>query len=318
MNNIDTKTDKVKNNKVKNNKVVLIVGPTGIGKTEISLALCERFNGEIINCDASQMKKELNIGTAKINLTQTKIKHHLIDIIEPEEKFSCATFQKEARKLIEEIDNRKKLPFIVGGTGLYASVAVYDYELDDSEKQIIDDSKYETLSNMELYNILQEKDPETAKKIHPNNRIRVIRAIECANNGSFISQKKGKKDLIYDALIICLCTSRHILYQRINNRVDKMIEEGFVEEVKDLMRRGYDPFKFPDIGYREIATYLVEGFPIEQIKEEIRKETRHYAKRQMTWFRNQMDCVFVDVNYNYPEETIDEISNIINKFLNQK
>lgn len=306
------------NNKVINtNKVVVLVGPTGIGKTEISLALCERFNGEIISCDASQMKRKLNIGTAKIDLTKTKIKHHMIDIIEPDDKFSCASFQKESRRLIDEISKKNKLPFIVGGTGLYASVAVYDYELDDFEKQIIDESKYETLSNIELYNILQDKDPETAKKIHPNNRIRVIRAIECANNGSLISQKQGKKDLVYDALIICLCTSRHLLYQRINERVDRMIEEGFVDEVKNLMNKGYDPFVFPDIGYRQVATYLVEGYPIAQTKEEICKETRHYAKRQMTWFRNQMDCIYVDVNYNYPEETIDEISNIINKFLNQ-
>lgn len=298
-----------------NNKVILIVGPTGIGKTEISLALCERYNGEIINCDASQMKRELNIGTAKIDLTKTKIKHHLIDIISPDEKYSCAEFQKNSRMLIDEISKRNKIPFIVGGTGLYASVAIYDYELNDSEKIVIDESKYETLSNLELYNILQEKDSETAKKIHPNNRVRVIRAIECANKGIFISQKQGKKNLIYDALIICLCTSRYLLYQRINERVDKMIDDGLVGEVQELINKGYNPFLFPDIGYREIAAYIAEGYPIEQTKEEIRKESRHYAKRQITWFKNQMDCVYVDVNYNHPEETIDEISNIIDKFL---
>ena len=295
-------------------KVIVIVGPTAIGKTNISLDLCKKFNGEVINCDASQMKKDLNIGTAKIDLTKTDVVHHLIDIIECNDTFSCADFQKEARKLIRDINSRSKIPFIVGGTGLYVSSVIYDYDLSPIAKASNHDT-YDHLTNEELHALLTKIDKESADKIHMNNRIRVIRAIECAKNGYKISSNNGKKNKVYDALLICLTTDREILYQRINKRVDLMIEEGFIDECKSLIKKGIDISKLPDIGYKHINSYLIGELSFENALDEIKKDTRHYAKRQMTWFRNQMDCVFIDMNYNNPNITFEKVSMIIDEYL---
>lgn len=291
-------------------KVIVIVGPTGIGKTEISLKMCEKYNGEIINCDASQMKKKLNIGTAKIDLTKTKVKHHLIDIIEPNETFSCADFQRTARDLVTKINSEGKIPFIVGGTGLYASCAIYNYKLSDRSRNAKFDRQYANYTNQELHEILKSLDPISAGKIHFNNRIRVLRAIECAQNGNKLSDKDGKQTPYYlKPLVICLASSRDYLYERINKRVYKMIEEGFVEEVKELKKEGYDPFLFPDLGYRRIDEYLDGLLSLETTIEEIQKETRHYAKRQISWFNNQMKCIHIDVDTKQIpfEEVIDEL-----------
>lgn len=301
-------------NRIYQEKVVVIVGPTAVGKTDISLQLCKRFNGEVINCDASQMKKDLNIGTAKIDLSKTDVVHHLIDIIECNETYSCADFQKNARNLITEITNRGKVPFIVGGTGLYVSSTIYDYDLSLEAKSSKHDN-YEHLSNEELHNHLAKIDKDSADKIHCNNRIRVIRAIECAENGYKVSENNRKRNKIYDALIICLTTERDILYQRINKRVDLMIEEGFIDECKSLISKGIDISKLPDIGYRHINLYLKEKLPLELALDDMKKDTRHYAKRQMTWFRNQMDCIFIDMDYANPNKTFNIASEIIEEYL---
>lgn len=295
-------------------KVVVIVGPTGIGKTDISLRLCEKFNGEVINCDASQMKKKLNIGTAKIDLSQTNITHHLIDIIEPDEYFSQADFQKVSRKLISEINERGKIPFIVGGTGLYVNSAIYNYEYDDYAHNKKIEEELKGLSNDELYEKLMELDPISCNKIHKNNRLRVIRAIECAIKGNKISEKNKKDEPVYDALIICLSCERKYLYDRINKRVLKMFDEGFVDEVIDLRKQGYNPFLFSDLGYRQITEYLDGLLSLDTVIEEISRKTRNYAKRQISWFNNQMNCIFVDVDKDR-EEAFEIISNLISDYL---
>lgn len=303
--------------KLKKQKVVVIIGQTAIGKTEISLKLCEEFNGEIINCDASQMKKKLNIGTAKIDLTKTNIKHHLIDIIEPNQTFSCADFQKASRKLIEEINNDHKLPFIVGGTGLYASSCIYDYDLSAKPRQRKFEALYQDLDNNALHDLLKTLDYESSLNIHPNNRVRVIRAIESAKDGRKLSENNGKRIAIYDALVICLTTDREILYERINKRVDQMIEDGFIEECAGLMKE-YNLMMFPDLGYHHMYFYLNGQYPITDVSNQIKEDTRHYAKRQMTWFKHQMDCKFVNMDYDNPEETYQIIEEMIKNFIDKK
>ena len=295
-------------------KVVVIVGQTGIGKTDISLKIAGKYRGEIINCDASAMKRELDIGTAKVDLSKTKIKHHLIDIINPDEHFSCADFQREARKLIKKLNCEGKVPFIVGGTGLYASAAIYDYNL-TYDKMNIDLTKYDIYTNDELHDILEKEDYETSLKIHKNNRVRMIRAIDSARNGFKVSEKVGKHEMVYDALVICLKTDREVLYKRIDARVEQMIKDGFEKECKDLMDKGYDIFIFPEIGYHQMMFQVYKLYPLEEVKESIKKQTRNYAKRQMTWFKNQMDCKFVEMNYARPNETIDEICKLIDEYL---
>ncbi len=295
-------------------KVVVIVGQTGIGKTEISLKVAEKYRGEIINCDASQMKRELNIGTAKIDLTKTNVKHHMIDIIPPDRRFSCADYQREARKLIARLNCEGKVPFIVGGTGLYASAVIYDYNL-SYDKMEIDLDQYEIYTNDELHEILEKEDPESALKIHKNNRVRMIRAIDSARNGFKISQNTGKDDLVYDALVICLTTDREILYNRIDKRVIQMVRDGFEEECRQLMNKGYDLILFPDIGYNYMSLCVQGIYPIRDVIEATQKATRRYAKRQMTWFKNQMDCVYVKMNYSKPSQTVNEICKLIDEYL---
>lgn len=292
-----------------NKKVIVITGPTAIGKTELSLKLCEIFNGEIINADASQFKKELNIGTAKIDLTSTNIKHHLIDIINPMENYSISDYQKNARLLIDELLNSDKVPFVIGGSGLYINALMYDYKFD---APVRDDSKFDELSNQELFEMLENVDLEASKSIPINNRKRLIRAIELALAGKKISENICNPTPIYPAVFICLTTDREVLYQRINKRVDVMIDNGWIEECVALKNKGYDLDKIGDIGYKELNMYLNNQISLEESKEIIKKRTRHYAKRQMTWFRNKMNCIFVNVNYDKPEETFNVIKELIN------
>lgn len=291
-----------------NNKVVVITGPTAIGKTDLSLKLCEIFNGEIINADASQFKKELNIGTAKIDLTSTSIKHHLIDIIGPLENFSVYDYQKEGRILIDEIIKKEKTPFVIGGSGLYINALMYDYKFDSSGR---DDSKFDQYSNQELFEMLEKVDLNASLNIPVNNRKRLVRALELAQNGNKISENICDNVSIYPAIFICLTTDRDILYQRINKRVDIMIENGWLEECIELKNKGYDLDKITDIGYKELNDYLENKITLNEALDLIKQRTRHLAKRQMTWFRNKMNCIFVNVSYDNPSNTLEEIVKII-------
>lgn len=295
-------------------KVVVIVGQTGIGKTDISLKVAAKYKGEIINCDASAMKRYLNIGTAKVDLSKTKVKHHLIDIINPDEHFSCADFQREARDIIKRLNYEGKVPFIVGGTGLYACSAIYDYNL-TYNKMDIDLTKYDIYTNDELHDILEKEDYETSLKIHKNNRVRMIRAIDSARHGFKVSEKVGKSEMVYDALVICLTTDREVLYKRIDARVDQMIKDGFEKECKDLYDRGYDLLIMPEIGYSQMFFQIHKLYPLDHLLDSIKRQTRRYAKRQMTWFKHQMNCKFVEMNYYKPNETVNEICKLIDEYL---
>ena len=269
-------------------KIICIVGPTGVGKSDISLELAKDFNNEIINGDSVQVYKKLDIGSAKI--TDMKgIKHHLIDFLDLDKDYSVCDFQSDVRNLIDKIDR----PMIVGGTGLYVKAALYDYEFDDVKRNIEEDSTYDDIDTLKLYEMLKELDPNT--EVDKYNRRRVIRAYVEALNNNILSSRKGKNKPLYDILMICLTAERTILYDRINKRVDKMIEMGLVDEVKGLRNEGY---KAMQIGYKEINNYLDGIYDLKTAIEEIKKNTRHYAKRQITWFKNQMNAIMVDINDN--------------------
>lgn len=296
-------------------KVIVITGPTGIGKTELSLKIAALYNGEIINADASQFKKDLNIGTAKIDLNNVSVKHHLIDIINADEMFSINDFQKEARILIDKITSEGKMPFLVGGSGLYINACLNDYHLDSPKHDLYIEEKYKDLNNEELHDILKELDLTASLNIHCNNRRRVLRAIELAIEGKSISNNLDGNKPIYDSLVICLSTDRDVLYDRINKRCKIMLEEGWIDECKSLKERGIDLQKIKDIGYNDIDMYLDNVISLEEVEEVISKKTRNYAKRQITWMKNKMNSVFVEMDYDNINNTILKIKDLIDSFL---
>lgn len=299
-------------------KVVVLTGPTAIGKTQISLDIAKHFKTEIINADASQFRRGLNIGTAKIDLDSVDVVHHLIDIIEIEENFSIKDYQTLARQKITEFKNKGILPFLVGGSGLYINSVIYNYELTDTERDYkFEEEKYNSFNNEELHKLLEKLDFEASKTIHPNNRRRVLRAIERAKIGEKISSFNQGNQLVYDALVIELTTDREVLYDRINQRFNVMIEEGWLKEVEELKRNNIDLTKIKDIGYKELGLYLEGKYEFEEVSELIKKQTRNLAKRQLTWFRNKMATTKVNVDYTNPSHTTNEIIKLISDFLNK-
>lgn len=299
-------------------KVVVLTGPTAIGKTQISLDIAKHFKTEIINADASQFRRGLNIGTAKIDLDSVDVVHHLIDIIEIEENFSIKDYQTLARQKITEFKNKGILPFLVGGSGLYINSVIYNYELTDTERDYkFEEEKYNSYNNEELHKLLEKLDFEASKTIHPNNRRRVLRAIERAIIGEKISSFNQGNQLVYDALVIELTTDREVLYDRINQRFNVMIEEGWLKEVEELKRNNIDLTKIKDIGYKELGLYLEGKYEFEEVSELIKKQTRNLAKRQLTWFRNKMATTKVNVDYTNPSHTTNEIIKLISDFLNK-
>ena len=274
-------------------KPIVIVGPTGVGKTKLSIELAKLYNGEIINADSTQIYKELNIGTAKIKLSEMgNIVHHLIDIMDPTAEYSVFDFQKSARILIDDIINRGKTPIIVGGTGLYTKALIYDYKF-IKEKVEFD---YNLYNDGDLYDMLLKLDPEA--KNHRNNRIRTIRALEYfKNNGTSISTNKTET-LLYDVHLIGLNAKRELLYEKLNERVDNMIFSGLLNESLSLYSKYPNSSKIRlIIGYSEIFEYLDKSITLEKSIGKIKQNTRNYAKKQITWFNNQMNVNWFDVNY---------------------
>lgn len=290
-------------------KVIAIVGPTGVGKTNISISIAKKYNAEIINCDQSQMHKELNIGTAKITKDEMNgIKHHLIDFLNPEEEYSIKDFQDEARNIIDKMNC---LPIIVGGSGLYVDALINDYDLSVSKRNVDTEKKYANLTNEELYQTLYSLNEEAALKTHPNNRKRVLRYLEIVNENGKIKEKDDNP--YYDALIIFLNKDRNILYNNINKRCEEMIINGWINEVNDLIKQGYNINSIKEIGYKDIKNYLYGLVSLDEVKEKIKKDTRHYAKRQITWFKNKMNCVEVINDSNAFEKICILIDDFINK-----
>ena len=293
-------------------KVIIVLGPTAVGKTKTGIELAKRFNTEIISGDSVQVYKGLDIGSAKVTEEEASgIKHHLIDILEPNETYSVCDFQKASRELIEKLD----VPIIVGGTGLYIKAAISNYEFDAPKRDFDFEEQYRDFSNEELYKLLIEKDPKMCEVIHPNNRKRVLRALYASFMNEPLSEKQGKDELVYEPYIVYLNVERELLYKRINERVLKMIEDGLEREVKDLYDKGITPHA---IGYQEWIPYFMGDVTLETVIDEIQKNSRHLAKRQMTWFRHQMDTHFYEVNLNNIGETIDKIYEDILVFLKKE
>ena len=294
--------------------VLCIVGPTAVGKTKMSIELAKQLNGEIISGDSMQIYRGMDIGTAKATMDERqRIPHHLIDEKNPDEPYSVAAFQQTVRAKIEEIKSRGKLPIIVGGTGLYIKSVLYDYEFaGESESKEVDEAKYGHLSNEELHAKLAAVDEAGAKDIHPNNRKRVIRALEIYETSGVKKSEmieKQEHKMIYDACLIGLTDDRTVLYDRINKRVDVMYETGLVEEVKALFDQGIpaESQSIRAIGYKELYDYFKGFISLEESKELIKRNSRRYAKRQYTWFNNQMDVTWFKVDVQHFDKTVKEV-----------
>lgn len=302
-------------------RLIVIIGPTGVGKTKLSIELAKRFSCEIISGDSMQVYKTMDIGTAKITKEEMNgVPHHLINIKEPTESFSVAEFQQLVRNKITEITNKGKIPMIVGGTGLYIQSVLYDYQFpqapsDEQFRQQMENTVVEKGKDW-LYKQLAQKDPESAKRIHPNNIRRVIRALEvfhCTGKTMSEYEKADKPSLLYETALIGLTMEREQLYERINNRVDEMITNGLVEEVKRLYDQSIrDCQSIQAIGYKELYRYFDGEWTLEKAIEQLKQNSRRYAKRQYTWFRNKMDVQWYDVSkLQTNEKIIEETSRYI-------
>lgn len=284
------------------NMLIAIVGPTGVGKTKLSVALAKKYNAIIINCDAVQVYQELNIGSAKVTEREKEnIPHYLLDMVSPNETYTVYNYQKDIRQILDE--NKDKNMIIVGGTGLYLKAGLYDYEFKEEKNT----NQYNELSDEEIYHLALKKDGNCP--IHPHNRKRLIRFLN-----SDILESKGKNKPLYNAIYIGLTTDRENLYHIINKRVDQMIENGLITEAEELFK------KYPDskilnsaIGYKELKSFFSKEKSLEEVIDLIKKNSRHYAKRQYTWFNNQMQINWFNVNYDHFQITIDEVIHFIEK-----
>ena len=289
------------------NKVIVITGPTAVGKTKLSIELAKRYNGEIINADAVQVYKGLDIGSAKVTEEEKEdIPHHLFDIKEVDEEYTIYHYQKDCRKLIKEVQGRGKTPILVGGRGRYIKAALYDYKLTEEKET----NTYDNLTDEELYNKLLEVDKDIV--IDKNNRRRLIRALNYykENNKSINTNTTNK--LLYDAIFIGLTTDRRILYDKINNRVDIMIKEGLLNEVKVFYDKNVRTKPLLNaIGYREIYSYFDGNISLEEATDKIKQNSRHYAKRQYTFFNHQLPIVWFETNYNNFNNTVEEVIDYI-------
>lgn len=290
-------------------KVIAVCGPTAVGKTRMGVSLAEALHGEVISGDSMQIYRTMDIGTAKVTEETQGIIHHMIDIKNPDETFSVSEFQKEVRHYIDTID----MPIVVGGTGLYIKGALYDYTFEETESKHDEiKAKYAHYTNEELHQYLASFDPQSALDLHPNNRQRVLRAIEIYEESG-----KRKSDIleaqehkpVYDIYFVGLTLPRPILYERINKRVDLMIEQGLEEEVKKIYDSGLsrNAQSMKAIGYKEWFDYFEGSKTKEQVIEEIKKHSRNYAKRQYTWFNNQFDVHWYDVNLEDFDSTIHQV-----------
>ncbi|MBQ4634377.1 MAG: tRNA (adenosine(37)-N6)-dimethylallyltransferase MiaA [Bacilli bacterium] len=284
--------------------IVVILGPTGVGKTKLSVELAKKLNGEIINADSTQVYKGLDIATAKVTEEEKEnIPHHLFDIKEITEDYTVYDYQKDGRKVIADIIARKKTPIIVGGTGLYIKALLYDYQfLEESEKK-----DYSNLTDDEIYQRALEIDPNLA--IHKNNRKRLERFLDYyQNNNESLSAKEKTDKLLYNTLFIGLTTERSILYERLDKRVDQMIEAGLLEEAKAIYESNVrSKAVMTPIGYKEIFPYFEGEETLDNCLIKMKQKTRNYAKRQYTWFNHQVPTKWFNVNFDNFAETIDEV-----------
>ena len=297
-------------------KLIILTGPTAVGKTKLSLELAKKVGGEIISADSMQIYEMMDIGSAKIKKEEMQgIPHHLIDCISPSQEFNVVIFQKMALNAMEEIEKRNKIPIIVGGTGFYIQSVLYQIDFIPNEDQGEVRKELETLALTKgkeyLHEKLREVDPLSAREIHANNQKRVIRALEYYRlTGEPISKhniEQRQKESPYDFSYFVLNDKRERLYQRIDQRVDEMVSQGLVEEVRALKNMGYDRsfVSMQGLGYKEILDYLEDKISLDEAVYRIKRDTRHFAKRQITWFKREKEVIWVQKDlFDYDEEKI--------------
>ena len=286
--------------------IIAVVGPTGVGKTKMSVELAKYYNAFVVNADAVQVYREMDIGSAKVKEEEKDgVKHYLFDIKNPDEEYTVKDYQKDARDILDK--NKGKNIIFCGGTGLYLSAALMDYRFYDDEA----DDSYDDLTNEELYKMVMEKNPNL--QVDPHNRVRLIRAL----NRKDMPVVEPK--LLYENVIfIGLTTQRDKLYDIINARVDEMFTSGLVDEVRGLLKKHPSSRVLNSaIGYKEVIGYLNNAYDLESAKELIKKNSRHYAKRQYTWFNNKMNVTWFSVNYDNFNETIKEVIDYIDEIKNK-
>lgn len=279
--------------------VIVILGPTGSGKSKLSISLAKKLGGEIVSCDSMQIYRRMDIGTAKISKREMEnIPHHMIDIVEPNEEFSVGEYVKQAKKIIAEIFERNKVPIVVGGTGLYVKALTQNYDFGNTEKNLEIREKYKKIlkekGNEFLFNILNEKDPEIAKKIHVNDTKKIIRALEKIENKKNLEKDLEIQDWKY--LIFGLNLPREELYRRINLRTEKMFEDGLENEVSNLIESGVSPKaqSMEGIGYKQVIYAKENNLTREELIGLVQQKTRNYAKRQLTFMRGIENLIWVD------------------------
>lgn len=288
-------------------KCIVIAGPTAVGKTELSIRFAKELNGAVISADSMQIYKGMDIGSAKVRKEEMQgIEHYLIDELNPKEEFHVVRFQQMAKKAMDEIYDKGKLPIIAGGTGFYIQALLKDIDFTETGKETDIRSKYHEISEKEgaekLYGLLKQKDPKAAEYIHPNNVKRVIRALEFFDEtGECISEhntQQSQKTSPYTYAYFVLNDDRAVLYDRINRRVDKMLDDGLLEEVTRLKEMGLkeDDISMKGIGYREFFPYFRGEISLEEAIETVKADSRHYAKRQITWFKREKDAIWFDRN----------------------
>ncbi len=293
-------------------RVVVIVGPTATGKSDLAVKLAKEHNGIIISGDSVQVYKELNIGSAKVTKEEMNgVEHHLIDIVNYQDNYSVYNFQKMARKIISEANKNNQLPIVVGGTGLYIKALIYDY---DFKECTIEKQEFLEFSNQELWDKLNNLDPLAAEKIHLNNRQRLVsnlNLIESLGQTKSEHLSKQEKKPIYDCLLIGLTLDREKLYQRINARVDKMFKSGLIEEINNLVTKesDFDYQSLQAIGYKEFRDLFNQKCQLNDVLDNIKRNTRRFAKRQYTWFNNQMDITWFDIEDSDNKEKINQLIN---------
>ncbi len=307
-------------------KIVVIAGPTAVGKTAYTIEIAKAFNGEIVSCDSMQLYKYMNIGSAKPDAEErSQAVHHMVDIVDPRDNFSVAAYEKLAREAIRDIFSRGKIPIVSGGTGLYLNSLLYHMDFTDGNissdyRQELEELR-ESKGGSYLHEFLCKKDPEAAARIHPNNTKKVIRALERIHEGEVSVRPFDavqREITEYQAVLIGLTRNREELYARINDRVDVMISKCLIDEVKDLLEMGLEAsdISMKGIGYKEIFEYLAGETDMETAIDKIKKNTRHYAKRQLTWFRRYDKMKWYNLSeYLNDEEAIEDICQWLKKKL---
>ncbi len=296
--------------------VYVIGGPTASGKSKLAVELAKKVNGEIISADSMQIYKEMNIGTAKVNKEEMQgVQHYLVDFVSPDERYSVSNFKKDAERAIEEILAKGKTPIVVGGTGLYIDSLIYGIEFQDEEVDLEYREKLNKIADEEglenLHKMAQKIDPEAMKKISINDKKRIIRVLEIYHKTGKTKTEQElqsrKNEVKYEYKVFAITMDREKLYERIEKRVDSMIEQGLIEEVKQILNKYHTfPTAMQGLGYKEVVEYLEGSCTKEEMIEKIKKETRHYAKRQLTWFRKNKETIWLD-----GEKSTDENVSII-------